>query len=428
VRAPLADVAALDRNGQACSALPPGALSGKIALIFRGVCFFEDKLNNAQAAGALGAVVFTDEVRPDPIRMGVGSATLPAGMVAYADGVALRALLERQPGLVVTLDFSLRAFPAPRTGIASFSGSGPSVDTGIKPDLVAVGTDLLTAAERTVPEGDLYAENGYLLVDGTSFSAPLAAGAAALLKAARPGLTSPQYRSLLVNGAASAGNAGVQQTGAGVMDVLAAVRSRISVEPVSVSFGAGGGTLDASRTLHVANLAGAEAALDLSVVPRGDVPAPELSVTRLTVDPGQGADVELRFRAAGLDPGPYEGYVRLSDPDTGIETRIPYWRGVGPAAAARIVLLESRDSGNSGARLRDAIVFRVTDAAGIIVRDPQPVVTAAAGGGQVLAVASIDREIPGAWTVNVQLGAQAGANQFRIEAGGVEKTVTITGR
>ena len=37
----------------ACAPLPAGSLTGAIALVLRGVCFFEDKINNVQQAGAV---------------------------------------------------------------------------------------------------------------------------------------------------------------------------------------------------------------------------------------------------------------------------------------------------------------------------------------------------------------------------------------
>ena len=80
----------LDPTGLACAELPSGSLTGKLALIFRGTCFFEDKLNVAQRAGAVAAIVYTDEARPEPATMSVGAATLPAVMIGYQDGVRAR--------------------------------------------------------------------------------------------------------------------------------------------------------------------------------------------------------------------------------------------------------------------------------------------------------------------------------------------------
>jgi Subtilase family len=60
--------------------------------------------------------------------------------------------------------------------ILAFSSAGPTYDGRIKPDLVAMGF-LVTAAEYL---------GGYTLASGTSLSAPLAAGAAALIWEAHP--------------------------------------------------------------------------------------------------------------------------------------------------------------------------------------------------------------------------------------------------
>src|SRR2546426_8457647 len=38
---------------RSCSPLASGSLTGRIALVQRGTCFFDTKVNNAQAAGAV---------------------------------------------------------------------------------------------------------------------------------------------------------------------------------------------------------------------------------------------------------------------------------------------------------------------------------------------------------------------------------------
>src|SRR6185369_635325 len=84
----LSPVAAIDQNGGlACLPLPTASLQGTVALILRGDCTFEEKLNNAQRAGAIAALIYTQESQPDPITMAIGSATLPASMIAYAAGI-----------------------------------------------------------------------------------------------------------------------------------------------------------------------------------------------------------------------------------------------------------------------------------------------------------------------------------------------------
>src|SRR5205085_1600502 len=199
VSAALMDVAQLDPTGLACQALPRGSLSGSTALILRGTCNFEDKINFAQQAGAVAAIIYTDAARPDPINMSVGAATLPATMVGYDTGVNLKQQLAAGK-VVATLVFTLGAVGVNANRLSSSSSAGPNTDYGIKPDLVAVGTSIYTAKPSNAGTAG---SGGYVVESGTSFSSPMVAGAAALLKAARPGLSAAQYRSLLINSATS---------------------------------------------------------------------------------------------------------------------------------------------------------------------------------------------------------------------------------
>src|SRR5207248_315824 len=148
--------------------------------------------------------------------------------VSMADGLTLRQQLANP--IEITLDFRLAPFYSDPRRLESFSASGPGIDFSIKPDMVAVGGSLYTAAQSIDTQGVLYNPTRYAVESGTSFSAPLVAGAAALLKSARPGLTSAQYRSLLVNTAGPASSAPdaqahVQRAGGGMLDMLAAVNA-----------------------------------------------------------------------------------------------------------------------------------------------------------------------------------------------------------
>src|SRR4029079_16006307 len=68
----------------ACNVLNNAAsLSGKIALIDRGTCFFTDKIQPAQIAGAI-AVIMVNNVPGAPISMGGSgseSSTIPGVMI-----------------------------------------------------------------------------------------------------------------------------------------------------------------------------------------------------------------------------------------------------------------------------------------------------------------------------------------------------------
>lgn len=79
----------------ACSALTPGSLNGKIALIRRGGCSFVIKVKAAQDAGAIAAIVMNNAAGAGPASMGGTDATITIPSVALSkeDGDVLQAAL-----------------------------------------------------------------------------------------------------------------------------------------------------------------------------------------------------------------------------------------------------------------------------------------------------------------------------------------------
>ena len=434
ITAPLVDIAKLDPTGLACSALPAKSLTGSIAFMLRGTCTFAIKLNNAQQAGAIAALLYSIQSDPDPVIMDVGGATLPAEMVSYQDGLAIKQLAANP--VQATLDFThYGPVAADPNSIADFSARGPNVDSGIKPDLLAVGENVYTAAQKSDPKGDVYSADRYAAVNGTSFSTPLVAGAAAVLEAARPGFTALQYRSLLINSASSAfpppgQPQHNQDAGAGLLDLSAAVRSTLAVAPASLSFGVGGGDAKLSASLRLSNIGYNSEKFLISVLPGGSAPAPVPSTASVQLDSDTYFDVPLTFTASGLTAGSYEGFIVVEGTVSGVETRIPYWYGVASSTPAHITVLSTPDSPpQAGRTVSDAIQFRITDASGIVVSGMQPVVTVTRGGGSVLQVRSEDAFYPGVWGVDIRMGPTAGANNvFHIVAGDLTQDVTITAK
>lgn len=96
---------------------------------------------------------------------------------------------------------------------ASFSSVGPTADGRIKPDVMAMGQGVVTAS-ASFPDK-------YGSLDGTSFSCPLAAGAAALLLQAVPRLTNAEILDLLRDTASNADTPD-NEFGWGIIDLLAA--------------------------------------------------------------------------------------------------------------------------------------------------------------------------------------------------------------
>lgn len=423
IEAQLVDVATLDQTGQACNPLAPDSLAGKIAFILRGECTFEIKLTNAGKAGAVAALLYSSAANPDAVGMLVGEATLPAAMVSYADGIKIKERLAADAGLNARLRFQLEAIPVNAMRLGSFSSRGPSPDNAIKPDLVAAGVSITTAVQSLDKDGDLYSPAKYAVLDGTSFSAPLVAGAVAVLKAARPGLTVAQYRSLLVNSAVPLsqdpnGQNPVQQAGAGMLNLDAALRSTIAVEPVSVSFGVGDSSAARSRELTITNLDKGTDDLTLTVEPAGSGPAPILSQNQFSLAPGVSKRITVDWNAGGTAQGECQGVLRIRGARSGIDTRIPYWFAV-LSGQPQYIHTISTTTGTP------TLYMRAVDSSGIVVGTIQPTVTVVSGGGGIVgAVQSLDAVYPGYWRARLQL-SPGGKSTFRVEFGSISKEVTV---
>ena len=315
--------------------------------------------------------------------------------------------------------------------LSTFSSQGPSVEFAIKPDLVAVGENLYMPAQKLDPRGAMYSADGYVLEQGTSFAAPIVAGAAALLKAARPGLSAAQYRSLLVDTAAPASlvpgtTATVQQAGGGRLDVSAALNATAAAVPASVSFGSGAPDVAATRKLVISNVGTAADTFTLSAAPNGTGPAPALQPQSVQLDPGASAEIAVGLTGSALPGGAYEGFILVQGAAAATPIRVPYWYGVPSGTARHITVIYTEPAGRAGASVSDAILFKVTDAAGLPVDNP-PIQASAAAPALLLSLRSRNSVVPNAWGINLRLGARAGSNVVHIQVGDVSHDVTVVG-
>ena len=421
------DVTRFDGNGLGCSGYTSGALAGKIALIQRGTCTFEDKINYAAAAGAVGVLVYTTDAAPDPFIMSVGTATLPAEMINHTSGVAIAAAAAAAD-VTLTLRFTLGPAPIPANRITDFSGAGPNVDNSIKPDVMAVGGSIYVATQSYDSNGDMYDASGYVLVNGTSFSSPLTAGAVALLKAARPGLSVAQYKSLVVNsgGTVATGDgspAPIQRIGGGLLDVNAALQLTATAVPASLSFGTTRGTL--SQTVTLTNVGSVKETYTLSTQPLHGAVGPAVDGMQVQLDPGAAASIPVAWDTSGLSSGTFDGYVVVTAASTGIVSRLPYWFASSSATPTHITMLQAVTDTYPRALQRERFYVRVTDEAGLVIPVPDMTAKTVSGGGSVRALYSYDTDVPGVVGVDVQLGRVAGTNVFRLQCGSATLDVSI---
>jgi hypothetical protein len=93
-----------------CEALPAGSLTGKIALIDRGLCGFAVKTKIAQDAGALAVIIANNVAGAPPGMAGVDpTIVIPTVSISLADGNAIKAQLGGGVTMTLGVDLSIRA-------------------------------------------------------------------------------------------------------------------------------------------------------------------------------------------------------------------------------------------------------------------------------------------------------------------------------
>ena len=332
--ATLLDVISLDPAGTGCSPLPAGSLAGQFALIARGLCNFSIKIQNATNAGAIAVIVFNNQAGQPPALMDVGGATqIPSAMIGNGDGLALRQFLS-SPGTIVQaiLGAQAVAIPTPPNRMAVFSAGGPSTDFGLKPDLVAPGTAIYSAAQRNSASGVQFDPSGFTSFSGTSFSSPFVAGAAALLKQTKPSWTPAQIKSALVNTASKVVTSPngtpvtVLSSGNGLLNASAALASALTVSPVSVSFGTlQQGVTPGAVNLTVTNMGAALDNFTVTVTP-GLGASAKVTPSLTSFSLGAGVGMLLSISATPpAQPGTYEGTISIQGQSSGARVTASYW-------------------------------------------------------------------------------------------------------
>ncbi len=121
-----------------CAAFAPGLFAGKIALIQRGTCSFAIKAQNAQAAGAIGVLLYNN-VAGNLNPGGTSTATIPVYGITQANGLALIAAMTGNE-VPVTLS------PSP---VLSYVWSNGSVTQTTNTGVLNVDTDFSVTVTNT---------------------------------------------------------------------------------------------------------------------------------------------------------------------------------------------------------------------------------------------------------------------------------------
>jgi minor extracellular serine protease Vpr len=304
-----------------CSPAGANTLSGSIALISRGDCDFSVKMRNAQAAGAVGVIVVNREAG-DPFVMGTDGAASQATIPGYMVGLSDRATLMAQNGSPATIA-STGTYVYSATGndiLAGFSSWGPTaVSMRAKPDVMAPGANVLSS----IPANACSAPPCFAFFNGTSMATPHLAGSAAVLRGQHPDWSSAEVRSAIVNTAVRGAVKTVEGTpvtdvnvvGAGREDLVRATQASITLDPVSVSFGAvpSGSGQARSTAVTLRNVSNAFRTLNLGV--SGGDASVSFSVDKssVTLAPGATAVVNVSMKAVqGAAAGNHQGFLEIS--------------------------------------------------------------------------------------------------------------------
>src|SRR5581483_4746917 len=298
-------------------------VAGRAALVAAG----DDPAAAAAAAAAAGAkavLLYAPALPAGPLDL---PADVDVPVVAVPAGPALALLAARKLGVGVGV-----ALGAVRPGanedagrLAVFSSRGLAFDGLVKPDVVAPGVGLLTAAPGEAVAG----EPSFATVNGTSAAAAIVAGAAALLAQARPALPAAALKSLLVGYARDVAAATRAAQGAGAVDVGRSAAGELVADPVSLAFGRWSSAGWRSRQMLVVR----KAAARLLVVPG-----------RLTLAPGASATVAVTASARTRPRAELAaGELRLT-PAGGQALRVPWAIDFSRPAAllTKVVLGEPR--------------------------------------------------------------------------------------
>ncbi|KAJ2774587.1 hypothetical protein IWQ56_000516 [Coemansia nantahalensis] len=252
-------VAVVDTKGSPSACAPVSQdLAGKIALVHSGECTEEEQALAVHKAGAVGVLIVNGDKAPsDP----TVSAEVEIGVavIRKQDGEFIAAGLGQGPVTITAPSHLYNTFKGETGGqMSSFSSYGPSPQLGMGAQVSAPGGNIWSTVPRAI--------GAYKSMSGTSMATPYAAGVLALLKQGRPDLTPAELGQALM--ASSRPVTDVRtglpatpfQSGAGLINIVSALKSRALVSPPFIAINdtayethPGGNPAVAQHTITITN-------------------------------------------------------------------------------------------------------------------------------------------------------------------------------
>ena len=419
----------------ACTPFAADSLARRLVLVERGTCTFREKIEHADAAGAMGVVVFNSGDLDALLEMARAEETdIPAYFVGASAGNSLAALTRQAPDgqpAEVTLDAVPVARATDPTEVGWYSSRGPSPGLNLKPDLAAPGTFVYTAAARQPAKPYSFRPSGFEQFSGTSMAAPVVAGAAALVWQAHPRLTAREVSSALVNTASETvyedgEPARVTSVGAGLLNVAASLDPIATVEPPTVGFGVlSDRELPVWQDILVTNRGNSPHRYRMRVEPRdidarAGVRLDGFEDISFDLDPDEYVRVRVELRGSVPSPGSWEGVIRISREGRFQSLRVPYLYVVGGSGVDNALpLTDSGFTGLVGESAIRRIAARFVDRSGAPVPS-EPVSFVVRQGDAVVESASPSTDAFGVARATVRFSGSPGEQMVVAAASGIE--------
>jgi hypothetical protein len=258
----------------------------------------------------------------------LGGIGLPAG--ALGRGAALgtpvlgvpRSLLAHAGAhLVLSVGPSHRSGKDGNPRIAGFSSWGLGFGGHPKPEVAGPGVGIVTVDPGTARDHSSH----FVLVDGASAAAAVAAGEAAIVAQARPGLTADELRSVLTGTAERLPGAPPAAQGNGLVDIGSAAGAEMVTEPSTLAFGrASGPGWKAARTFSLHNVSTRWLRIYLGAAAHDPAVAVGVAPRKVTLAPGEAIGVRVTARLVRKTSASVLAGTLTVAPLTGTRLRVPW--------------------------------------------------------------------------------------------------------